>query len=97
MKTVADALGIARSHLAEQAAAKPRQHRGRPPQPDAALLAEIEAIIAGQPSYGYRRVHALIRRQRERGGGSLVNVKRVYRVIRHSLILVRHTGTGMTP
>jgi putative transposase len=96
MKTVADALGIARSNLAEQAAAKPRQRCGRPPQPDAALLAEIEAIIAGQPSYGYRRVHALIRRQREQDGGSPINVKRVYRVMKaHGLLLTRHTGAGV--
>jgi putative transposase len=97
MKTVADALGVARSNLAVQAASAPiRQRRGRRPQPDAALLAEINAIIAGQPSYGYRRVHALIRRQRERTGAAAVNVKRVYRVMQaHGLLLARHTGAGI--
>ena len=69
MKTVADTLGVARSNLAVQAANNAsRQRRGRPPQSDAALLAEIKAVIADQPSYGYRRVHALIRRHRERTG-----------------------------
>jgi transposase len=38
-----------------------------------------QKIIAGQPTYGYRRVHALIRRRRQQQGGAAVNVKRVYR------------------
>ena len=47
MKTVADTLGVARSNLANQVVpARTRQRRGRRPKPDAALLAEIKAIIA---------------------------------------------------
>jgi putative transposase len=97
MKTVADALGVARSNLAVQAeAARTPQRRGRRPQPDAELLAEIRAIIADLPTYGYRRVHALLRRQREQIGGPAVNVKRVYRVMKvHGLLLQRHTGAGI--
>jgi putative transposase len=71
MKTIADALGVARSNLAVQAIAAPRQRRGRRPQPDAELLAEIKATIAGLPTYGYRRVHALIRRRRREQGGAI--------------------------
>jgi putative transposase len=97
MKTVADTLGVARSNLAVQAApARDRQRRGRPPQPDAALLAEIKAIIAGLPTYGYRRVHALLRRCREQNGGPAVNVKRVWRVMKaNGLLLQRHCGSGI--
>jgi putative transposase len=92
MKTIAAALGVARSNLAAQAiAAAPRQGRGRRPQPDAELLAEIKGIIAGQPTYGYRRVHALIRRRHREQGGAAVNAKRVYRVMKtHRLLLERH-------
>jgi len=76
VKTIADALGAARSNLAVQAsAALPARRRRRPAKP------EIEQIIAGQPSYGYRRVHALIRRCRHEQGGAVVNVKRVYRIM----------------
>jgi putative transposase len=97
MKTVADTLGVARSNLAVQvASAKVMQRRGRPPHPDAALLAEIKAIIAELPTYGYRRVHALLRRQREQTGAPAVNVKRVYRVMKvHGLLLERHSGAGI--
>ena len=82
MKTIADALGAARSNLAVQAsAALPARRRGRPAKPETELLSEIEQIIAGQPSYGYRRVHVLIRRCRHQQGGAAVNVKRVYRIM----------------
>jgi len=96
MKTIADTLGVARSNLAMQVAPeRTRQRRGRPPQPEAELVVEIKALIAGQPTYGYRRIHALLRRQRREGGGAAINVKRVYRVMKaHRLLLERHTGGG---
>ena len=96
MKRIADTLGVARSNLAARAAQeRTGQRRGRPPQPEAALVAEIKALIAGQPTYGYRRLHALLRRQRREEGGAPVNVKRVYRVMKaHGLLLERHTGSG---
>ena len=96
MKTIADTLGVARSNLAVQASLhRPGRRRGRPAQPEAALVAEIKALIAGQPTYGYRRIHALLRRQRRENGGAAVNVKRVYRVMKaHGLLLARHTGGG---
>jgi len=93
VKTVADTLGVARSNLAPRTAAGCQ--RGRPPRPEAELLAEIKEAIAGQPTYGYRRVHALIRRHRREHGGAAVNVKRVYRVMKaHRLLLERHSGNG---
>jgi putative transposase len=96
VKTIADTLGVARSNLAVQAAPeRTHQRRGRRPQPEAELVAEIKALIAGQPTYGYRRIHALLRRQRREHGGVAVNAKRVYRVMKaHGLLLERHTGNG---
>jgi putative transposase len=47
------------------------------------------------PTYGYRRVHALIRRRRAHDNAPAVNVKRVYRVMKaHGLLLQRHYGDG---
>ena len=96
MKTVADTLGVARSNLAVQASPQRlSRRRSRPPQPETELVAEIKALIAGQPTYGYRRIHALLRRQRCEQGGAPVNVKRVYRVMKaYGLLLERHTGDG---
>ncbi len=96
MKTISDTLGVARSNLAVQAAPeRSRRRRGRHPQPEAELVAEIKALLAGQPTYGYRRIHALLRRQRREQGAAAVNLKRVYRVMKaYGLLLERHTGNG---
>ena len=68
---------------------KPRR-RGRPPLPDAELVAEIGAFIAELPTYGYRRVHALLRRQAQTTGRESPNPKRVYHVMKvHGLLLQR--------
>lgn len=68
---------------------------GGPPLPDAELVSDIRALIADLPTYGYRRVHALLRRQAEATGRAVPNVKRVYRVMKlHGLLLQRHSGRG---
>ena len=50
MKTVADALGVARSNLAEHAKPRPPKRVGRPPLPEEDLVAEIKAVIADLPT-----------------------------------------------
>ena len=75
MKAVARTLGVARSSLAPKPV--PARRRGRPPAPEDELLARIKAIIAALPTYGYRRVHALLRRQAEEEGLPSPNHKRV--------------------
>ena len=93
MKAVADVIGVARSNLVEQMKSRPRQRVGRPPAPADDLVAEIKAVIADLPTYGYRRVHALLRRRALAEGRPPPNHKRVYRVMReHSLLLQRHAG-----
>ena len=92
MGAVASALSVSRPHLASSRQPVARR-RGRPPAPDAELLAAIQALIADLPTYGYRRVHALLRRHAERDGQAAPNVKRVYRVMKaHGLLLQRHAG-----
>lgn len=97
MTAVCRTIGAARSNVPEQtrrrAAGAPPKRRGRPPQPDEALIADIKAVIADMPSYGYARVWAVLRRQARAQGRSPVNRKRVYRVMRvHGLLLQRHAG-----
>lgn len=75
MKAVARTLGAARSSLEPTPA--PARRRGRPPTPEDELLAQFKAIIAALPTYGYRRVHALLRRQAEEEGRPPPNHKRV--------------------
>src|SRR5262249_54032174 len=55
--------------------------------------AEIKAVIAELPTYGYRRVHAILKRQALAAGLKPPNHKRVYRVMKaHDLLLDRHAG-----
>lgn len=57
---------------------------------DTAVLYRINAAVADLPTYGYRRVWALLRRDSERDALALVNAKRVYRIMRaHNLPLER--------
>jgi len=93
MSAVCSTLRVARSNIAEQAAGRPIKRRGRPPQPDAELVAAIKTIIGSLPTYGYRRVHALLVRQVREQGRPAPNHKRVYRVMKaHGLLLQRQAG-----
>jgi putative transposase len=93
MSAVCSTLQVARSNIAEQVAGRPTQRRGRAPRPDEDLVAAIKAIIGSLPTYGYRRVHALLVRQAREQGQPLPNHKRVYRVMKaHGLLLQRHAG-----
>jgi transposase InsO family protein len=93
MKAVADTLGVARSNLIERTH-KPARGRGpyRKPE-DAALLPTIRQIVDERPSYGYRRVAALVNRQCRLEGKPPVNAKRVLRIMRaNGLTLAPHTA-----
>ena len=94
MKTVCEVLGVARSNIADRAKAPIDKRRpGRPAQPDDELVKAIQVIIAEMPSYGYRRVWAVLRREAESEGRPAPNHKRVYRVMKtHGLLLQRHAG-----
>jgi len=93
VSAVASALGVSRQHLSSARRKAPARRRGRPPLPEEELLARIQALIAELPTYGYRRIHALLRRQARNGGPSAPNAKRVYRVMKvHGLLLQRHSG-----
>jgi transposase InsO family protein len=93
MKRIAEALGVSRSNLAE------RTRGVTPPRgpylkaEDAVLLPIIRSFVDERPTYGYRRITALVNRQLAKNGHVPVNRKRVHRIMqRHALLLERHTG-----
>ena len=93
MKTVAEAIGVSRSNLAERRQERPQKRIGRPPLPDEELVAQIKAVIGELPTYGYRRVHAILKRQALAASLKPPNHKRIYRAMKvHGLLLDRHAG-----
>jgi putative transposase len=96
MKAVCKALGVSRSNIAasrQAPLAKPLKRVGRPANPDDGLVSDIGTIIGAQPTYGYRRVWALLKREAARAGSEPINAKRVYRAMKtHGLLLQRHAG-----
>ena len=93
MKTMAEVIGVSRSNLIERMRERPKKRIGRPPLSEDKLVAEIKAVIAELPTYGYRRVHAILKRQALAAGLKPPNHKRVYRVMKvHGLLLDRHAG-----
>ncbi|HBM9794659.1 IS3 family transposase [Escherichia albertii] len=60
---------------------------------DTNVLLRIHHVIGELPTYGYRRVWALLRRQDELDGMPAINAKRVYRIMRqNALLLERKTA-----
>ena len=93
MKTVTDTLGVARSNVAERLAGERPRRGPQTREGDLDLAAEIRRLVDARPTYGYRRIGALLNRERRSAGLPPVNSKRVYRLMsRHGLLLARHSG-----
>ncbi|WP_425594065.1 IS3 family transposase, partial [Klebsiella pneumoniae] len=63
-----------------------RRRKRKPDDTDA--LARIHTVIGDLPTYGYRRVWALLRRQSETDDMAVINTKRVYRIMRQNALLL---------
>jgi putative transposase len=93
VKRISESLGVARSNVLERRdGARPR--RGPQERPgDVELAGAIRRLVDARPTYGYRRIAALLKRERRSDGLAPVNAKRVYRLMqKHGLLLQRHTG-----
>jgi putative transposase len=93
VKAVANTLGVARSNLIERlnGHTKPRwrYHKAQDP----AVLPLVQQLVDDRPTYGYRRITALLNRRLAAEGAAPVNHKRVYRLMKvNGLLLEKHTG-----
>ena len=94
MKVVAETLGVSRSNLHERAGQGRRRRSPYRRAGDPDLLAAIRELTDQRPTYGYRRITALLNRSREANDEPRVNHKRVFRLMAtHGLLLERHTAT----
>ena len=101
MKAVAETLGVSRSNLIDRLQGKAKPRRRYHKAQDAALVPLITALVAARPTYGYRRITAILNRQLRSQGLAPVNHKRTYRIMKaHNLLLARRyserRSTSMT-
>ena len=94
MREVCSVLGVSRSHvttlLLRPAHWVDRRHAPSHAE-DTELLNDMREVVREQPTYGYRRVWAILRHHGVQGRRYSVNHKRVYRMMRdHSWLLYRH-------
>lgn len=93
MKAVSDTLGVSRSNLVEQLAGRVKPRVSYRRQGDDALLAAIRQLTDARPTYGYRRITALLNRARRASGAEPINHKRVFRLMAQGSLLLRpHVG-----
>jgi putative transposase len=93
VKTVAEMLGVARSSLVKRLAGGATARGTYVKAGDPALLARVRSLVDRRPTYGYRRITALVNRELAAEGELAANHKRIYRVMKaHGLLLTRHAG-----
>ena len=93
MKVVAEALGVSRSNLVERLAGSGKPRRRHHKAQDAAVLPLVRRLVDARPTYGYRRITALLNRDLSAEGLAPANHKRVYRLMKlHGLLLEKHGG-----
>lgn len=93
MKAVAEMIGVGRSQLHARAAgtSKPRGRYRK--TGDDELLPALRRLVDERPTYGYRRITALLNRERRAAGLEPVNRKRMLRILNlHGLTLEQSTG-----
>src|SRR6266849_7612518 len=93
VRTVSTTLGVARSNVVERRDGKRPRRGAQERVGDVELVGAIRRLVDARPTYGYRRIAALLKRERRSDGMAPVNAKRVYRLMKkHGLLLERYTG-----
>jgi putative transposase len=94
MKTICDALGVARSTQYESLARPPKiRERYRKKDSDAEILGHLQALLAARPACGYRALTTHLNRFLSKSGERRVNHKLVYRIMRaHHLLLPKQSS-----
>ncbi len=92
MTAVAETLGVSRSNLSRRRseAAKPRRAYSK--AGDAAVLPLIRTLVEERPTYGYRRITALLNRLLRKRDEPPCNHKRVFRIMKRNGLLLARSG-----
>jgi len=90
VSVVAKTLGVSRSNLNARLTGSTKPRRRYHKAQDAAVVPLITALVAARPTYGYRRITAILNRQLRATEAAPVNHKRVSRIMRgQNLLLAR--------
>ena len=93
VKRVAEVLGVSRSQLSARLAGVSTPRSTYSKVEDADLLPAVRTLVDERPTYGYRRIGALLNRERLKNKLPKLNHKRIYRLMsQNSLLLQRYTG-----
>jgi putative transposase len=96
MKTVAETLGESRSNLAERMKGRSKPRGPYHKAEDADLLSAIRRLVDQRLTYGYRRIAAILNRERRAADKPVVNAKRDHRIMgNHAMLLEKHTAARM--
>ena len=97
MKNICDTLNVARSNIVERLKEQQKPRGNYKKRDDAVVLPAIRELVDARPTYGYRRIHALLNKLFLAEGKSPVNHKRVYRIMRQNgMLLARYTAERPT-
>jgi len=88
--SICQALEVSRSNQYQHRRARPKRYER---MEDPVILSEILKITTDRGTYGYRRTTALINRQRRKESRSLVNKKRVLRIMQMNRLVLGRSGT----
>lgn len=89
MRAIANALQVSRAGLVKKEKQRPKNYK----KEDKQLLNEIKSLLAKRPTYGYRRITAMVNSYPKSEGDSLVNHKRVYRIMKQHKLLLKKPKT----
>ncbi len=93
MSLVASTLGVGRSTVYDRLTGRTRTRGSYTKAGDADLLPRIRQIAAQRPTYGYRRIAAVLNRQLRTEGLASANHKRVYRIMAADRLLLARRYT----
>lgn len=88
MSLVASTLGVGRSTVYDCLTGSTRTRGPYTKAEDVELLPRIRQIAAQRPTYGYRRIAAVLNRQLRAEGPTPANYKRVYRIMAADCLLL---------
>ena len=97
MKRVAEMMGVSRSQLTERLKGNSTPRSNYRKSDDGELLPALRTLVDERPTYGYRRIAALMNRERRKNALPRLNHKRIYRLMsQNRMLLQRYTGKPPT-